>query len=142
LGWGGSSNGDVQTLGNRTFKLSGGQWNVVVQQQQDQGQDQKQQAVSSSRVSSIINSANTTSWQSLSSAERSAVQNYLTSNTSALTDKNFSTFTPGSVLSWALGMGTSTSLNVAAKSLGFTTYENGQFSKNQPHRKSKLLLKL
>ncbi|PIR96523.1 MAG: hypothetical protein COT92_00640 [Candidatus Doudnabacteria bacterium CG10_big_fil_rev_8_21_14_0_10_42_18] len=90
--------------------------------------------VSAARINNIINSANTTSWGSLSSEEISAVETYLQSNGSALVAKNFSTFKPGSVFAWALGMGTSASLNGAAESLGFTTYENGEFTKRQQEK--------
>jgi hypothetical protein len=82
--------------------------------------------VTAARVQQIITGANTIAYGSLSSAEQSALASYLTDNPTALTGQNFTTFAPGSVFAWALGMGTGTSLNLTAQSLGFTSYDSGQ----------------
>ena len=81
----------------------------------------------------VIPQANTTSYGSLNSYQQQALTTYLTNNPNALTSQNFSTFAPGSIFAWALGMGTSTTLNAAASSLGFTTYNSDQnlFTKQQ-----------
>jgi len=75
-----------------------------------------------SRIQQIISGANVLQYSSLTAAEKDALFAYLSANGSALINQNFSTFAPGSVFAWALSMGTSTTLNAAAKSLGFTTY--------------------
>lgn len=76
--------------------------------------------VSNSRIQDIISQANVLLYSSLSASEQTALTNYLVINRSALLDQNFQTFAPGSVFAWALSMGTSTTLNDLAKSLGFT----------------------
>ena len=76
--------------------------------------------VSNSRIQDIISQANVLLYSSLSASEQTALTNYLTINRSALLDQNFQTFAPGSVFAWALSMGTSTTLNDLARSLGFT----------------------
>lgn len=73
-----------------------------------------------SRILQIISQANVLLYSSLTSNEQIDLTNYLAVNRSALLDQNFQTFAPGSVFAWALSMGTSTTLNDLAKSLGFT----------------------
>lgn len=78
-------------------------------------------SVSDARIQQIITQANVLQYSSLTSDEKNALYAYLSANGSALINQNFQTFAPGSVFAWALGMGTETTLNAAAKSLGFTT---------------------
>lgn len=78
--------------------------------------------VSDVRMQQIISQANVLLYSSLTSDEKGALFAYLSVHPSALIDQPFQTFAPGSVFAWALSMGTSTTLNAAAKSLGFTTY--------------------
>lgn len=78
-------------------------------------------SASDARVQQIITQANTIMYSSLTSDEKNALNAYLIANGSALINQHFQYFAPGSVFAWALGMGTDTTLNAAAKSLGFTT---------------------
>ncbi len=80
--------------------------------------------VTSARVQQIVAGANTILYGSLTADEQSALTSYLTDNPTALTGQNFQTLAPGSVFAWALGMGSSTSLNLTAQSLGFTSYDS------------------
>lgn len=73
-----------------------------------------------SRILQIISQANVLLYNSLTSNEKIDLTNYLAVNRTALIDQNFQTFAPGSVFAWALSMGTNTTLNAQALSLGFT----------------------
>ncbi|MDR3642450.1 MAG: DUF4214 domain-containing protein [Candidatus Doudnabacteria bacterium] len=73
-----------------------------------------------------ISTANTTIFSQLGSFQQQAVTNYISANPTALSSQNFQTFAPGSIYAVSLGMGSSTSLNSAAKSLGFTFYDSTQ----------------
>ncbi len=76
---------------------------------------------SNSRILQIISQANVLPYGSLTSNEQIDLTNYLAVNRTALIDQNFQVFAPGSVFAWSLSMGTSTTLNSQAQSLGFTT---------------------
>ncbi len=71
----------------------------------------------------IIESAHVIAFSSLIEQEKQELETYLLANPDVITQLDFDSFHQGSVMAWALGMGSSSQLSEAARNLGFTNFD-------------------